>query len=71
LALQKKLQGFVFFDAFSVNKNELVLVFNKIDQWLSLKLIIEARTFFVQFYDYPIASKKHNDCFFVPKSQRE
>jgi predicted ribosome quality control (RQC) complex YloA/Tae2 family protein len=57
LALKKVLQGFVFFDAFSVNKNELVLVFNKIDQWLSLKLIIEARTFFIQFYDYPIERK--------------
>ena len=57
LALQNELQGFVLFDAFSVNKNELVLVFNKIDQWLSLKLIIEARTFFVQFYNYPIERK--------------
>ena len=57
LALQKELQGHVFFDAFSVNKNELVLVFNNIDQWLSLKLVIEARTFFIQFYDYPIERK--------------
>ena len=57
LALQKELQGYVFFDAFSVNKNELVLVFNNIDQWLSLKLIIEARTFFIQFFDYPIERK--------------
>ncbi len=57
LALKKELQGFVFFDAFSVNKNELVLVFNNIDQWLSLKLVIEARTFFLQFYDYPIERK--------------
>ncbi|MES2381940.1 MAG: NFACT RNA binding domain-containing protein [Bacteroidota bacterium] len=57
LTLQKHLQGYLFYDAFSVNKNELVLVFNQIDRWLSIKLIIEARTFFVQFYDYPMERK--------------
>jgi predicted ribosome quality control (RQC) complex YloA/Tae2 family protein len=57
LALQKQLQGYLLYDAFSVNKNELVLVFNNIDQWLSIKLIIEARTFFIQFYTYPMERK--------------
>lgn len=57
IALKKQLQGFIFFDAFSVNKNELVLVFNKIDEWFSIKLLIEARTFFVQFYNYPLERK--------------
>jgi hypothetical protein len=57
LTLRKHLQGFVFFDGFSLNRNELVLVFNKIDEWLSVKLIIEARTFFVQFYNYPMERK--------------
>ncbi len=57
IALKNNLQGYLFFDAFSVNKNELVLVFNNIDKWLSMKLIIEARTFFIQFYDYPIERK--------------
>lgn len=57
LALRKHLQGYVFFDGFSLNRNELVLVFNKIDEWLSVKLIIEARTFFVQFYNYPMERK--------------
>lgn len=57
LTLQKHLQGYLFYDAFSVNKNELVLVFNNIDQWLSIKLIIEARSFFVQCYDYPMERK--------------
>jgi predicted ribosome quality control (RQC) complex YloA/Tae2 family protein len=57
IALKNNLQGYLFFDAFSVNKNELVLVFNNIDKWISMKLVIEARTFFIQFYDYPIERK--------------
>jgi len=57
IALKNTLQGFLFFDAFSINKNELVIVFNNIDKWISIKLIIEARTFFIEFYDYPIERK--------------
>lgn len=57
LGFKKHLQGFTFFDGFSVNKNEMVLVFNKIDEWFSIKLLIEARTFFIQFYDYPLERK--------------
>lgn len=57
LTLGSELKGFVLYDAFSINKNELILVFNNIDKWISLKLIIEARTFFFQFYNYPIERK--------------
>jgi len=52
--LHKKLESFSLFDAFSLNKKELVCVFSKADKYFSIKLVVDFGRFFFFFYDYPL-----------------
>ncbi len=46
-AFNKMLKGYLLFDAFSLNKNEFVAIFQKDSTYISIRLLIEARSGFI------------------------
>lgn len=46
-AFSEMLHGYALFDAFSLNKNEFVAIFQKNEDYISIRLLIEARTGFI------------------------